>query len=160
MRLATLALFSVLIFLAACTQQKEPAHKVYDESADAKAEIAQAASQARADHKRILLVFGGNWCGDCLALDRRFHEAPAQPVVESNFHVVHVDIGHADKNLDLADKYGIPLKKGVPAIAVLDSDGKLLYSQKNGEFEAARRMSPQEILEFLNAWKPDSTARK
>jgi thiol-disulfide isomerase/thioredoxin len=110
--------------------------------------------QAQGDHKRLLLVFGGNWCGDCQTLDKRFHEPPAASIIGANFIVIHVDIGRADKNLDLAKKYGIPLEKGVPAIAVLESDGALIYSQRNGEFEPATRMDPQVFIDFLNKWKP------
>ena len=130
--------------------------QVYDESADARMEVAKTIAVARADGKRILLVFGANWCSDCIALDARFHEPPAKPVVDANFHVVHIDIGRgpAGKNLDLAKKYEIPLNRGVPAVAVLDSDGKLLHSQKNGEFEPAGRLGPEPIVDFLNRWKP------
>ena len=39
-------------------------------------------------------------------------------------------------------------------LAVLDSDGTVVYSQKNGEFEDARSMTPEALLEFLNKWKP------
>jgi hypothetical protein len=48
----------------------------------------------------------------------------------------------------------VPLERGIPALAVLDSEGKLLVSQKNGEFENARSMTPDVLLEFLNKWKP------
>jgi hypothetical protein len=78
--------------------------------------------------------------------------------MESSFEVVHVDIGQMDKNLDVAKQYDVPLDRGVPALAVLESDGKLLFSQKRGEFEAARSMAPEDILDFLNKWKP--AARK
>jgi hypothetical protein len=71
-----------------------------------------------------------------------------------NFVVVHVDIGEYDKNLELAKKYEVPLQRGVPAAAVLDRDGKLLFTQKNQEFEKARSLSPEDILAFLNKWKP------
>jgi thioredoxin 1 len=68
---------------------------------------------------------------------------------------VHVDIGpDGKKNNDLALEFQVPLKKGVPALAVLESDGKLVFSQKDGEFEAASAMDPQSFLEFLNRWKP------
>jgi hypothetical protein len=46
------------------------------------------------------------------------------------------------------------LAKGVPALAVLDADGKLLYSQKAGEFEAMRGMQSSAVTGFLNEWKP------
>jgi len=48
----------------------------------------------------------------------------------------------------------VPMDRGIPAIAVLDSNGKLLYSQKNGEFEKARSLGPEDLLKFLNQWKP------
>jgi thioredoxin 1 len=42
----------------------------------------------------------------------------------------------------------------VPALAVLSEDGKLLYSQKGGEFEAMRRMQSSSVTSFLVQWKP------
>jgi thioredoxin 1 len=134
--------------------QAGPKKPVYDEAADARTEITQAIRAAHVDGRRILLVFGANWCGDCLALDARFHEPPAKPIVDANFHVIHVDIGRGNKNQDLAQKYGIPLDRGVPAVAVLDTNGVLLYSQKNGEFEPAARLGAAAIVDFLNRWKP------
>jgi hypothetical protein len=120
----------------------------------AKADIAAALTAATKTHKRVLLVFGGNWCYDCHVLDAAFHSPEIAPQLEKSFEVVDVDIGRMDKNLDIAKQYDIPLDRGVPAIAVLDSAGKLLFSQKRGEFEAARSMAPEDILEFLNKWKP------
>ncbi len=76
------------------------------------------------------------------------------PALNHNFVVAHIDIGEYNKNLDLAKKYEVPLERGVPAAAVLDSDGKLLFSQKNQEFEKARSLAPDDILAFLNRWKP------
>ena len=134
--------------------QRSPAKRVYDESADAKVDIARAVSQAQRDHKRVLLVFGGNWCADCLVLDQRFHEAPAAGIIDSGFIIVHVDAGRDAKNSDVAEKYNVSLEKGVPAVAVLESDGSLLHSQRNGEFEPARRLNPQVFIDFLDKWKP------
>jgi hypothetical protein len=42
----------------------------------------------------------------------------------------------------------------VPALAVLSETGKLLYSQKNGEFEAMRRMESSAVTAFLVQWRP------
>lgn len=127
---------------------------LYPADADANKEIAEALHAAAASHRRVLLVFGGNWCFDCHVLDEAFHSPEIAPSLDKSFLVVHVDIGQKDKNLDIAKKYDVPLDRGVPALAVLDSDGKLLFSQKRGEFEAARSMAPDDILDFLNKWKP------
>lgn len=40
----------------------------YDETADAEQEIAAAVAAARGDGKRVLLVFGANWCSWCRRL--------------------------------------------------------------------------------------------
>ena len=126
---------------------------LYSGEADPKAEIASALKQAGSDHKRIILDFGGDWCGDCQVLDIYFHQPPNAELLDKNFIVVHVDIGHYDKNLDVAEKYKIPLKKGVPALAVIDAHGNLLYSQQTGEFEDMRYMYPNSVTDFLNRWK-------
>ena len=128
--------------------------EIYDSSADPAKQIAAALHSAGASHKRVLVVFGGNWCFDCHVLDEAFHSPEIAPTADKSFEIVHIDIGHMDKNLDVAKKYDVPLDRGVPAIAVLDSDGKLLFSQKRGEFEAARSLAPEDILAFLNKWKP------
>ena len=140
----------------AATKLRQPLEnkQIYPPNVDANEEIAEAVKTAGAAHKRVLLVFGGNWCFDCHVLDEAFHSPEIAPTLNKSFLVVHVDIGQMDKNLEIAKKYEIPVERGVPAIAVLDSDGKLLFSQKRGEFEAARSMAPEDILAFLNKWKP------
>jgi hypothetical protein len=126
---------------------------LYPAGADAKKEIATALEDSARDHKRVLLVFGGNWCYDCHVLDRALHEGAAGKIMKESFVLVHVDIGEADKNLDLTKQYEIPLDKGVPAVAVLSSDGKLLYSSGKGEFEAARTMMRKDLVAFLERWR-------
>jgi len=128
--------------------------EIYRASANPASEIVEAIHSATASHKRILLVFGGNWCFDCHVLDEAFHSPEIAPTLNQSFLVVHVDIAQMDKNLDVAKKYDVPLDQGVPAIAVLDSDGILLFSQKRGEFQDARSMAPEDILAFLRRWQP------
>lgn len=126
---------------------------LYPANANAPADIEAALKRAAPGHKRVLLLFGGNWCYDCHVLERALHEGAAGKIVNESFELVHVDIGEADKNLDLAKKYRIPLEKGVPALAVLDEEGVLLYSSGDGEFEAARIMRKKDLVAFLERWK-------
>jgi thioredoxin-related protein len=133
----------------------KPNPNLYNKSADAKVEIEEAVAKAKKDHQRVILVFGGNWCYDCHVLDQAFHQTDVAPLLENNFQVVHVDIGdEGKKNNDLAAEYQVPLEKGVPALAILGPDGKLLYSQKNGEWESARSLDPDDVIAFLDKWKP------
>ncbi len=140
-------------------QLKQPSDMkkdLYPDSANARAEIKEAEEKAAKEHKRVLLVFGAQWCYDCHVLDLAFHRPDFAPLLDSGYEVVHVDIGpDGKKNNDLAAEFQVPLDKGVPALAVVGGDGKLIISQKNGEFENARAMSPQSLLQFLNQWKPE-----
>ena len=128
--------------------------QIYPDPAQAKADLAAALKTATASHKRILLDFGGDWCGDCQVLDLYFHDAANRPILVANFVLVHINIGHMDANVEIAEKYGVPLHKGVPALAVLDEKGALLYSQKTGEFEDMRNMQSAAVTKFLMQWKP------
>jgi thiol:disulfide interchange protein len=142
-----------LLALAAGTA-KPATRDIYPDPGQAKADVAAALKTAAATHKRILLDFGGNWCGDCQVLDIYFHDPANRPILDANFVLVHINIGMTDANLELAKKYEVPLDKGVPALAVLSENGKLLYSQKGGEFEAMRRMQSSSVTSFLVQWKP------
>ena len=132
---------------------------IYNESADARAEIKEALQRAAAEHKRVIVVFGANWCHDCHVLDKAFHSPDLAPILAANYEVVHVDIGKGEKNRDLMTKYEVPMKRGIPGLAVLDPDGRLVYSQKNGEFENARALAPEDFQGFLNKWKPGGQSR-
>lgn len=128
---------------------------LYNKDADAKVEIEEAVAKAKKDHQRVVLVFGANWCYDCHVLDQALHQTDVAPLLQKYFQVVHVDIGDdGKKNNDVAAEYQVPLEKGIPALAILHPDGKLLYSQKNGEWESARSLDPDDVIAFLKKWKP------
>jgi thioredoxin 1 len=147
-------LFALAILLGFAAGTARPADRIiYPDPAQAQADLAAALKTAAATHKRVLIDFGGNWCGDCQVLDIYFHNQQNLPVLDANFVLVHVNIGHMDANVDLAERYGVPLAKGVPALAVLSDHGKLLYSQKQGEFEAMRRMESSSVTAFLVQWR-------
>jgi thioredoxin 1 len=129
---------------------------VYDENADAKKQIAAALREAarRRPARNVVLVFGANWCTDCRVLSAQMHKGDLAALLTKSFVVVKIDIGRMDKNLDVAAQYGVPIKNGVPALAVLNSRGRLLYAQDQGQFADARHMSPESIRAFFEQWKP------
>jgi thioredoxin 1 len=138
-------------------QPSDMKKNIYPADLDAHAEIKEAEERAARAHKRLLLVFGANWCFDCHVLDLAFQGPDLAPVLAANYELVHIDLGPDEhKNADLVQQYDIPLDKGVPALAVADSDGKLVVSQKNGEFEDARGLTPEVLMEFLHKWKPQT----
>jgi thioredoxin 1 len=135
-------------------QPARPDVDLYPDPREAEAEIRTGLMRAAKEHKRVLVVFGGNWCYDCHVLDATFHAREFAPLVESNYVVVHVNIGDDGKdNLDLAKRFGVAIDKGVPSLAVLEADGRVVYAQKNGEFEATEKIGPADVRAFLEKWK-------
>ena len=155
----------ILASLSASAQWKKtplqaparPDAHLYNENANANAEINEALAQAAKQHKRVLLDFGGNWCLDCHVLDNAFKQPRIAPLLNNNFVLVHVDVGRYDKNLDLAKRYGVDLQKGVPSLAVVSAQGAVLYS--TGDFERARVLSEEDVIIFLTKWKPPSRGK-
>lgn len=140
-----LALLASLLFAHAAFAGGLP----YDETADAKSDINRALTTAQHDGKKVLLVFGANWCKDCRELDKALH-GKSQSLIDEKFIVVKVDVGNFDKNLDLADAYGNPIKKGIPAAVLLTAGNKMLYSTKGGELADARSMGDNGIYDFFD----------
>src|SRR5579862_396387 len=135
----------------------KPNVDLYPPPEQAQSEIKAALAAAAKDHKRVILVFGANWCYDCHVLDAAFHSPNIAPLVNKNFHVVHISVGdEGNKNLDLAEKYGVPLKQSVrvPSLAVLDPDGTVVYSQRQGEFDDSTRIGRVDVVSFLKKWAP------
>jgi thioredoxin 1 len=129
-----------------------PNPQLYRADANATQDIRRALAAAGKQHKNVLLDFGGNWCIDCHILENAFHQPRIEPLLNDNYVVVHVDVGKYEKNLDLAKKYHVNLEKGVPSLAVLDSQGKVLYG--TSDFERAHLMSEDDVIQFLYKWKP------
>jgi thioredoxin 1 len=112
----------LLITMSALAAAKLP----YDETSDAKADLKRALIQAHDSKKKVLVVFGANWCPDCRRLDKAIYDNSGK-LGDNKFVIVKVDVGNFDKNLDLANAYDNPIKKGIPAAVVLAADNEMLY---------------------------------
>jgi protein disulfide-isomerase len=121
----------------------------YDESANAASQIKASLQEAKSTQKPVLLVFGANWCGDCKVLDMSFNTGPSAPLIQQHFKIVKVNVGKFDRNLDIAESYGVPLKKGIPAVAVLSPTGQVIYATQSGELADARNMGDTAIYDFF-----------
>ena len=142
-------LFALLALLVPLCAAFATATLPYDEKADASAELKLALLQAHSSNKKVLLVFGANWCPDCRELDKALHGKSAA-LIDGKFIVVKVDVGQFNKNLDLARFYGNPIRKGIPAAVLLTADNTVLYASKGGELSDARRMGEDGVYDFFN----------
>lgn len=142
---------------SASTESPPPeVERPYDEDADAQAQIDAAVTAAAGDEKRVLLVFGANWCSWCRRLDWVLRNEPrVAAALERDYHLVHVDVGErgSDTNRQVAARYGDPLSNGLPCLVVLDEAGGVEHVQETGLLEDGDRHDPGRILAFLERWR-------
>ena len=138
-------LFSLLIFgtslsaLSYCSKQSDIILSNYEESL----------VLAKNSNRKLIVVFGADWCPDCRALDGIFNEPEPKTLLKENFIIFKVDVGRFDKNLSLNDKLGNPIQNGIPALVVVKPDGNILTSTKGGEFSNASKMTKEQVVEYL-----------
>ena len=98
----------------------------------------------------MLLMFGGDWCGWCHKLHDLFKtNADIRRLLSYEYELVLVDTKapHAQELLDECSKglNGV----GFPFLAVLDSQGKLIASQKTDPLEEGDHHDPRKVREAL-----------
>lgn len=133
----------------AATHNAAAADTPYNETANARLDIKQALARAADTHTSVIVVFGANWCPDCRELDHAMKNGDCASLMARDFQIVNVSVGRFDKNLDVAKSYGVPLQKGIPAVAILSAHNKVLYVTKEGELANARDMGDTGIYKFF-----------
>ena len=140
------------------TAAKKPS--IYDKSADAAAQIEKAKETARHDDKRILVMFGGDWCGWCHKLHELFaSDEQVRKVLSYEYVLVMVDTQAPGAEALLAKcKAALSpdeLQKGFgyPFLSVLDRGGKIVKSQQTDTLEEGDHHVPGRVNEFLSKWK-------
>lgn len=136
----------LFLFLAVATAATD---SPYNDAADARADIKQALTQAATNHTDVIVVFGANWCPDCRALDSAMEKGSSAALLARDFQIVKVSVGRWNKNLNVAKSYGVPQEQGIPAVAILSVDNKVLYVTKEGEVANARYMGEDGIYNFF-----------
>lgn len=139
-----LLLTTLLTAFAACTGEKP-----YNESADAKANIRQALSEAKAENIPVVLIFGANWCEECRTLSAAIKTGKNAAKIAKEFKIVKVDVGNFNRNLDIANSYGNPIAGGIPSATILSSDNAVIYVTKRGELSSDLGIGEDGIYNFL-----------
>ena len=146
-----LLLFSI-ITLCQTKESYKPVQE-FDPNRDAAKDVQNAVSEAQRVNKRIILDVGGDWCIWCYRIDN-FIESHKEinDYLHNNFILVKVNYSKENKNEELLSKY--PQIPGYPHFFILESNGKLLYSQDTGELEQGKDYSTEKMMTFLKKWAP------
>jgi thiol-disulfide isomerase/thioredoxin len=124
----------------------------YDPARDAAADVAAALAASRADGRPVLLDFGSTWCDDCRALSTLVQNPGVHQILARNYHLVTIDVGHYDHNMDLAGRYVTLSSSGIPALLPLGPDGTPSRPGDAGRFADARTLNADQAANILVDW--------
>ncbi|MBU1011880.1 MAG: thioredoxin family protein [Bacteroidetes bacterium] len=143
----TLVFAMTLLFAQAQTE------KVYDENADAAADIKKAVEMAKQKNKHVLIVIGGNWCPWCLRLNKFINEdAEIKAALYDNYEVVKVNYDKEHTNMPVLSKLEFPQRLGFPVIVILDQDGQRIHTQNSAYLELEKSYDKKKLIGFFNDW--------
>jgi thioredoxin-like negative regulator of GroEL len=153
-------LFLLLLAMAAMTapesaraEQTAAAHpeaRPFEESADATAQVDAALARAQLNEKRLILVMGANWCHDSRGLAGWFAQPRFAAMLEAKYELVYVDVGHRDRNIDIARRFDLKSIKGTPTVLVLSSSGDLLNRQSAPKWRDAASREQDDIFAYFD----------
>ncbi len=129
----------------------------YDEAADAQAQVTAALAEAQRSGKHVLLDFGANWCPDCRVLAGIADRPEVKPWLDANYVTVLIDTGRHNKNMDIAQHYGLALQ-AIPSVLVLTADGQVVNRDEALALGDARTMAPQDVVALLARWSGQAPA--
>ena len=133
-------LFCTLIFAVSCAPKPTLIISLYENSL----------RYAEKENKNLIVLFGADWCPDCKALDQMLVTQEIKSLIQENYIILKVDVGRFDKNLDLDEKLGHPIGKGIPALVILSPNPlKIVASTEGGEFSNASQMSQDQVFAYL-----------
>ena len=159
-KISALIIFSIA-GLTVCPAQeyRQLGPDIFDPQAAGAGLVSHALAQAGSDHRRVLLLFGANWCPWTRRLHRALStDAAVLQVLRGHFVLAYVDANtRKDKrrNAAVIAQYGNPLRFGIPVFVVLEWDGAILATQ---ETQSLAAKTDEEVADrvrgFLAKWVP------
>ncbi len=142
-----------------------PAPKTYNDTADAQQSIDAAVKLAAEDRIPVLVNWGTNGDERCTKFVALRRNPDLGKFFADEYRIVYVDVGHGDKNLDVAKRYQATIvADSLPALTVLDDTGKVLAQASSRALQSdsdPAAFDPEKVSAFLTRYKapaPDAVA--
>lgn len=128
----------------------------FDTSSNAMMDVNAALAAAAISGKRPLLVLGGNWCHDSRGLAAKFLRPEMEALLSENYELVWIDVGRRDRNLDVAERFGVSKLLGTPTVLILSSSGELLNADSVHDWRRADSTPYAEVVDYFQKYAGES----
>ena len=136
----------------AAAESEASGPRPFDETANAMQDIDAALLSARSTGKMPLLILGGNWCHDSRGLAAKFELDPLKALIETRYQPVWIDVGHRDRNLEVAKRFGVDKLIGTPTVIILSPDGEVLNAETVHDWRTADSRPYDEAVAYFDSF--------
>lgn len=150
-----LPLLAVFLFAIAPMGQAHVIKDIgYHPSANPQVAFDRAVADARASHRRVLVIAGGDWCRWCHVLEGFLaRNADVKSELVKSFVVVKVYLGEDVDNAAFFSR--LPEADGYPHFWVFGNDGKLVQSVSTASLESGPvNYDRGRFLRFVSEYSP------
>ncbi|MEO0441688.1 MAG: thioredoxin family protein [Pseudomonadota bacterium] len=136
-----------------------PEARPYDKKAEASLAVDAALKTAGQSGKRVILVMGANWCHDSRGLAGWFEKPRFTAMLRERYELVYVDVGKRDRNIDIAQRFGIEKIVGTPTVLVLSAEGDLLNADSAPTWRNAASRDADDIYNYFASFEVESAGQ-
>jgi len=123
-------------------------------SLDAQAAVDEALADAALAGKHAIIVMGADWCHDSRALAGWFQTPRFETMLSENYVVRYIDVGQKNRNIDVAQRFGLDNIVGTPTIIVTNTQGDVLNLETAPTWRNAASRSEIEIFDYFAELAP------
>ena len=114
-------------------------------------DVDEALAAAALTGKHAMIVMGANWCHDSRALAGWFETPRFEALLRENYSVAYVDVGQKNRNIDVAQRFGLDNIVGTPTVIVTNAQGEVLNLETAPTWRNAASRSEDSIFEAFEA---------
>jgi uncharacterized protein YyaL (SSP411 family) len=148
-------IFVIFLFTASYLIAQTEGVQIYNPDANARADIAAAVKQAKAENKHVLLQIGGNWCPWCIKLHgMETTDTQIDSLLKADYVMVLVNVPKEKDKRDpeLMASLGNPQRFGFPVLVVLNQEGERIHTQDSWYLEQDKSYDREKLVQFFRMW--------
>lgn len=147
---------------AAAAAAEHPEARPFDPAPALAAQDAvdEALADAVQAGKHAMIVMGANWCHDSRALAGWFQTPRFTTMLGDNYVVRYIDVGNKDRNIDVAQRFGLDTIVGTPTVFVINTRGEVLNLETAPSWRNAASRTEDDIFDYFAGFAPKQETLK
>lgn len=129
----------------------------FNPDADAEAEVNAALAAAQTSGRHVMIVLGGDWCHDSMAIADLFAQDRFQTMLNARYEIawVHVPFDPTARSIAVAHRFGLGDIVGTPTVLILTPAGQPINLDDAPTWRNAASRKPEAIYRhFARAVAP------